>query len=67
MRVYIDTSVWGGYFDEEFSAITVQFFEAPFAGLFSALVSDTLVEELIEAPAEFRISLSAYSGLSASD
>jgi predicted nucleic acid-binding protein len=50
MRVYIDTSVFGGYFDEEFSEITVQFFDALFAGKITALISDTLVEELIEAP-----------------
>ncbi len=50
MRLYIDTSVWGGYFDQEFAPITVEFFDAVCAGRFTALISDTLVQELIEAP-----------------
>jgi hypothetical protein len=50
LRVYIDTSVFGGYFDNEFSAASRQFFDAVFAGQVIALISETLVAELVRAP-----------------
>ena len=50
LRVYIDTSVFGGYFDEEFESASRAFFEALFEGRAIALVSDTLVAELVDAP-----------------
>ena len=49
-RVYIDTSVVGGQFDNEFSADTVPFFEAVSKGLFVLIVSDLLQAELLRAP-----------------
>ena len=50
MRVYIDTSVFGGYYDEDFQAETRRFFDAVLAGKVTALISDTLVGELVSAP-----------------
>jgi len=50
MRVYIDASVFGGYHDEEFRKDTRAFFDALLAGQATALVSDTLVGELADAP-----------------
>lgn len=50
LRVYIDTSVFGGYFDDEFEPASRAFFEALFDGRAIALISDTLVAELVDAP-----------------
>jgi predicted nucleic acid-binding protein len=50
MRVYIDTSVFGGYFDDEFDSASRTFFEALFNGQAISLISDTLVAELVDAP-----------------
>jgi predicted nucleic acid-binding protein len=49
-RVYIDTSVVGGYFDEEFSNNTVPFFESVVQGEKKIIVSDLLQAELLRAP-----------------
>lgn len=48
--IYIDTSVVGGYFDEEFAKDTVPFFDAIRAGEGILIVSDLLVAELSRAP-----------------
>jgi len=53
-RIYIDTSVVGGQFDEEFSADTVPFFTAVSRGLFIVIVSDLLEAELSRAPQHVR-------------
>lgn len=50
MRVYIDTSVFGGPFDTEFAEPSHRFFDALFQQSFTALISDTLVAELAGAP-----------------
>jgi hypothetical protein len=49
-RIYIDTSVVGGYFDREFSADTVPFFQGVLRGEQIILVSSLLDEELKNAP-----------------
>ena len=49
-RIYIDTSVFGGYFDEEFSEHTVPFFERLRNGEFILLYSAVTQEELEDAP-----------------
>ena len=54
LRVYVDASVFGGYFDDEFAAGTKPFFEAILAGRATALISDTLVDELRSAPDQVR-------------
>jgi hypothetical protein len=49
-RVYIDTSVVGGYFDEEFSADTIPFFDTIKYGGIIVIISDLLEAELLRAP-----------------
>lgn len=49
-RIYIDTSVVGGYFDEEFSANTILFFDRVKNGEIIILVSELLEAELLRAP-----------------
>jgi predicted nucleic acid-binding protein len=51
IRVYVDTSVFGGTEDEEFSAPSRQFFERVHRGEFEVLVSQITVDELAGAPA----------------
>jgi hypothetical protein len=50
LRVYLDTSVFGGYYDDEYADSTEPFFEFIRAGLIVPLLSETLVQELIRAP-----------------
>jgi len=50
-RIYIDTSVFGGYFDVEFDIDTKPFFERVFCNKIRILVSDVLEFELYKAPA----------------
>jgi predicted nucleic acid-binding protein len=50
LRVYADTSVFGGYFDAEFADSSRRFFDAVFNQSVTALISDTLVAELVAAP-----------------
>lgn len=50
LRIYIDTSVVGGYFDDEFSADTIAFFERIKNGELTIIVSDLLEAELLRAP-----------------
>jgi hypothetical protein len=54
LRVYIDTSVLGGVFDDEFKQPTSVFFEQARAGGFSIVVSALLEEEIADAPEEVR-------------
>lgn len=54
LRVYADTSVFGGCFDEEFSEESRKFFEEVGSGKFLLVVSETTLFELKEAPAEVR-------------
>lgn len=49
-RVYIDTSVVGGQFDEEFATDTIPFFDAVSNGQLIIIVSDLLEAELLRAP-----------------
>ena len=49
-RVYKDTSVVGGQFDNVFSADTIPFFENVTEGKFIIIVSDLLEAELLRAP-----------------
>jgi hypothetical protein len=49
-RVYIDTSVIGGYFDEEFEFYTKLFFEKVEQRKFKVILSDILATELQGAP-----------------
>jgi len=49
-RIYIDTSVVGGYFDDEFSVDTIRFFDRVKSGEIIIIVSDILEAELLRAP-----------------
>lgn len=49
-RIYIDTSVFGGYFDEEFSDHTIPLFNRLESGEFILLYSTVTQEELANAP-----------------
>ena len=58
MRVYFDTSVVGGCFDAEFQDASRQLVQAAYAGRLLPLVSEILLRELTEAPANVRQVLS---------
>ncbi len=49
-RLYIDTSVFGGYFDEEFEAFTKPLFDRILKGEFVIFFSTVTQEELTDAP-----------------
>lgn len=49
-KIYIDTSVFGGYFDEEFSEHTIPLFDRIKNGDFILLYSTVTQEELENAP-----------------
>ena len=54
LRVYADTSVFGGYFDAEFTAESQRFFDLVRAGRVRLLVSEVVVRELAGAPVRVR-------------
>ena len=60
-KIYIDTSVVGGYFDEEFSEATMALFERLEKGEIIFVISDLLDLELINAPQKVRELLYNYS------
>ena len=60
-RIYIDTSVVGGYFDEEFKEATTKLFERLDSNEIIFVVSDLLDLELISAPRQVREHLLKYS------
>lgn len=50
MKFYVDTSVWGGIDDKEFSELTIPFFEQARQGKFTIVLSDVTISELEKAP-----------------
>jgi len=50
MKFYVDTSVWGGFDDLEFSEWTIPFFEQARQGRFVIVLSDVTIGELQKAP-----------------
>ena len=62
MRIYVDTSVVGGYFDDEFAVATKQFFEKVESLDFTLVVSDILRAELLGAPDQVRNFLNKFTG-----
>ena len=60
-KIYIDTSVVGGYFDEEFKEATQGLFQRLENGEIIFVVSDLLDLELIDAPQNVRELLLKYS------
>ncbi|MBE8400285.1 PIN domain-containing protein [Leptospira borgpetersenii] len=59
-RVYVDTSVYGGYFDKEFSEWTEKFFEEVDEGKFKIFVSPLVTWELRNSPVWVREFYSRY-------
>jgi predicted nucleic acid-binding protein len=49
-RTYVDTSVFGGVFDDEFSKVSKKFFEQVKADLFSLVISPVIQNEIASAP-----------------
>ena len=49
-RIYIDTSVFGGYFDEEFAVHTIPLFDRLKKDEFTLLFSSVTQDELENAP-----------------
>lgn len=60
-RIYIDTSVVGGYFDEEFKEATTALFQRLEKEEIIFVISDLLELELINAPQKVRDLLYNYS------
>lgn len=54
LRIYLDTSVFGGYFDEEFEEFTKPLFNRINSGEFTILLSSMLDEELEFAPTKIK-------------
>ncbi len=59
LRVYADTSVFGGCFDDEFKAESVRFFDEARQGQFVVVVSNVTLDELELAPDPVRSVLAA--------
>ena len=60
-KIYIDTSVVGGYFDEEFKEATIKLFDRLDNNEIIFVVSDLLDLELLKAPQQVRQLLHNYS------
>ena len=50
LRIYIDTSVLGGYFDDEFNTDTKLLFDEILRGKYKLVISDLTERELVNAP-----------------
>ena len=61
MRIYIDTSVVGGFYDKEFDKATREFFKKVEKGKIVLVVSELLQAELLRAPEHVRNHLDKYS------
>jgi predicted nucleic acid-binding protein len=53
-RIYIDTSVIGGCFDKEFAEWSNKLFNEFIAGKKIAVISDIVIDEILEAPDEVK-------------
>ena len=63
MKVYADTSVFGGVFDEEFSEPTKQFFSEIDAGRFVIVTSAIVESEIEPAPKNIRDFFAHYEAI----
>ena len=54
IRVYVDTSVFGGVFDEEFDRASRRFFDEVRTGKFVLMSSELVSEEISAAPSKVR-------------
>lgn len=55
MRVYADTSVFGGACDREFAPLSVQFFNQVRAGVLDLFISSVTLDELVGTPEKVKI------------
>ena len=55
MRVYVDTSVFGGAFDAKFQEASRDFFDRVRSGEFRLVISSTVSDELRDAPEPVRV------------
>ncbi|MFQ5698948.1 MAG: hypothetical protein ACE5IL_11770, partial [Myxococcota bacterium] len=62
LRVYVDTSVFGGVHDDEFCEPSKRFFTEVRSGAFTILVSEALVVEISSAPAAVQSTFEAHRG-----
>ena len=62
LRVYADTSVFGGCFDDEFAEDSKAFFDEIRAGRFTLVVSTVTLRELLDAPEDVRRILPSLPG-----
>jgi len=53
-KLYIDTSVFGGYFENEFQIWSRKLIEQIFEGVYTAIISDVTLAELESAPIKVR-------------
>jgi hypothetical protein len=53
-KLYIDTSVFGGYFENEFQIWSRKLIEQIFEGVYTAIISDITLAELESAPINVR-------------
>lgn len=51
LRIYLDTSVFGGCFDEEFARASRKLFDEVKTSGHTVIVSETTIAELVDAPA----------------
>ena len=59
LKIYLDTSVFGGCFDEEFAKDSLRLLEQIQAGKFRLVMSETVLTELESAPAQVQNALAA--------
>lgn len=62
LRVYADTSVFGGCFDDEFAETSRAFFAEVRAGRFLLVISPVTLRELLDAPEHVRAILTELPG-----
>jgi hypothetical protein len=62
LRVYVDTSVFGGVHDDEFRSPSERFFAAVRGGDFVVLVSEALVVEISNAPPVVQATFESHRG-----
>ncbi|MEE8059454.1 MAG: type II toxin-antitoxin system VapC family toxin [Pseudomonadales bacterium] len=61
MKIYADTSVFGGIFDQEFSEPSKQFFSEVDAGRFVLVTSAVVEAEIEPAPEKIRLFFARYA------
>jgi len=54
MKLYLDTSVFGGYFDEEFAVETRKLFNEIFGFKHNIILSEITLREIEGAPKKFK-------------